>query len=927
MEIKSEDSEKKKEKKSQNHQIEEIKAEIDEKNPIAKENPIKKNIIEVNEKKKTIPNEETFKVSLEIPSDKLNYKPIERILYLEELGKGGFGKVYKAFDYNINNLIALKIIKNQYYNDNIVSIIKEVDLLQKLNNLNHMAFIKFHNIFTLQNSINLSNDIGLSMEYGLLTLKEALEMKKYKISEIIYILRYLTDGLFEAQKIKVANRDIKPDNIILVKNQKKTFQYKFIDFGIGCILDENQGELIPFNRVMGLTEFYAAPELLKFLKEKDPHLFYYNPFKADVYSLGVTILKMMDYSEEEIQVMKRKCNLKSKNKEKMQLLELIKGMMEIDPEKRLDFSDIIKKLSVIASEEPIENNLIDKKNLDKRWVLIGDISKILSKTMVCKAFDKHTSEFVLIEFINISDDQQEREEMIRKNNIIKDFQNLQHFCFAEVLSMLENQTEDSRTFHIIREYGDTLFLSILNNGISDEFAKEEKNPIYVTIKNLILSLLSGLVYAEQAELILNNVTLENIIIKKVNHGQYAVKFLDTSRGYKWRKGDLTHKSHLKLDYLYCKNMGNHHSKNEISEDNEKYLPPELRTEEPVDPYKIDVYSAGILIRTLINKFHEHHFTRNIFSGLIESMTDPNFEKRPYFSEIMNQKILGYNQITFDPVLRTEIFNYSAFYLKYQFRGLEISIVRKIVKEYCNLGCYSAGLDLCNIYLIEKSRTLQRLLWYLVKIYKIQLKIGSSLKTNRIAAEILDNLYHFLKRDQTPEDKAWLCQVYAFLMLNQEEPIERVIEYNEKAIQCLKEDNKELVRSYQISTLVYLRQNDLQKAKMFNEKAIKIKKSLGKNLFKEYLMNCVISMESGNWKEAISNNKMAEKIKKHYGEKHLDLATCMKYYSIIYEKTGKEVKALEFTKREYRIILRYFDKDHEKAKEIESRIKLLEKTNE
>jgi len=52
MEIKSEDSEKKKEKKSQNHQIEEIKAEIDEKNPIAKENPIKKNIIEVNEKKK-----------------------------------------------------------------------------------------------------------------------------------------------------------------------------------------------------------------------------------------------------------------------------------------------------------------------------------------------------------------------------------------------------------------------------------------------------------------------------------------------------------------------------------------------------------------------------------------------------------------------------------------------------------------------------------------------------------------------------------------------------------------------------------------------------------------------------------------------------------------------------------------------------------
>ena len=508
---------------------------------------ISDNIIEKNNqnaelliKEKEIPNRE---ITLETKSNKLNYKPLDKILYLEELGSGGFGKVYKAFDYNLNNLVALKIIKNQYYEDNIVTIFKEVELLNRLNTLNHKAFIKFYNIFSLPSLNLMISDIGLSMEYGLATLKEALEMKKYKISEIVFILNTLVDGLAKAEEIKVANRDIKPENLILVKNNQNSFMYKFIDFGIGCILDGNQGNKIEFDTLTGFSKLYAAPEIINYLKLEDKSKLKcsYNPFQADVYSLGITILKMMDYCDSEIKSIKKqgKLMLNSKKSEKEKLLNIVSQMLEVNPEKRLTFKEILDLLNKLPRDVPNENDLIDKINIDKRWIFLGDITKEYSESIFYKALDKKKSEFVLIESINIKT-QDDIEEMILKNNIIKEFQNLQHFAFAEVLSMIDNQDSVSRTFQIRREFGDTMLLL--------EYNKNNNNQIKKGFDELegkiVFNLLDALAQAEEANLVLNYIVLENIIIKEISKFKYKVKFLDTSKGFRWIKGELASKDQI-----------------------------------------------------------------------------------------------------------------------------------------------------------------------------------------------------------------------------------------------------------------------------------------------------------------------------------------------------------------------------------------------
>ena len=150
-----------------------------------------------------------------------------------------------------------------------------MELLNELSELNHNAFIKFYEMYSLPKSDG-SYDYCLAMEYGLMTLKESLEIKKYTTPEIIHILSYLVDGLIKAQEQKIVNADIKPDNIILIQEKNDKFTYKFIDFGVGYKVEGNQDNMVSYDKIRGLTTNYAAPEILPKSHDK-----FYDPFQAD----------------------------------------------------------------------------------------------------------------------------------------------------------------------------------------------------------------------------------------------------------------------------------------------------------------------------------------------------------------------------------------------------------------------------------------------------------------------------------------------------------------------------------------------------------------------------------------------------------------------------------------------------------------------
>lgn len=119
--------------------------------------------------------------------------------------------------------------------------------------------------------------------------------KRYPLEELIHVHRKLTESFLLLQVNGIANRDIKPHNIILVENPivEGKFYLKISDFGISCKLDKGI-DSIPATSLSGLTREYAAPEVLLLFEKlkkgehsrKETNM--YNPFLSRCFFIWST---------------------------------------------------------------------------------------------------------------------------------------------------------------------------------------------------------------------------------------------------------------------------------------------------------------------------------------------------------------------------------------------------------------------------------------------------------------------------------------------------------------------------------------------------------------------------------------------------------------------------------------------------------------
>jgi serine/threonine protein kinase/Tfp pilus assembly protein PilF len=195
-----------------------------------------------------------------------------RYQIIEELGKGGMGKVYKAQDTEIKEKVAIKLINPEISLDK-----NTIERFQ--NELKFARKISHRNVCRMYDLNKEEGTYYITMEYvSGEDLKSFIRRsEKLTVGKAISIAKQLCDGLAEAHGLGVVHRDLKPSNIMIDTNGNA----RIMDFGIARSL---KGKGITGAGVMIGTPDYMSPEQVEG-KDVDQ--------RSDIYSLGVILYEMV----------------------------------------------------------------------------------------------------------------------------------------------------------------------------------------------------------------------------------------------------------------------------------------------------------------------------------------------------------------------------------------------------------------------------------------------------------------------------------------------------------------------------------------------------------------------------------------------------------------------------------------------------------
>jgi len=191
---------------------------------------------------------------------------------IEELGRGGMGKVLRVEDNKIREELALKLLKPE-----IAANIKSIERFR--NELKTARSIRHKNICGMY---DLGEDNGtyfITMEYvrGQDLKKLIMQSGQLSIGTTLSIGRQICEGMAEAHRLGVIHRDLKPSNIMI----DRVGHAMIMDFGIARSIKANA---LTDEDVMIGTPSYMSPEQAE-AKDVD--------FCSDIYSFGVILYEMV----------------------------------------------------------------------------------------------------------------------------------------------------------------------------------------------------------------------------------------------------------------------------------------------------------------------------------------------------------------------------------------------------------------------------------------------------------------------------------------------------------------------------------------------------------------------------------------------------------------------------------------------------------
>jgi serine/threonine protein kinase len=195
-----------------------------------------------------------------------------RFEIIEEIGKGGMGTVYKAYDSKIREIVALKLLKPEIASD--------AEIIERFRNELKLARqVSHRHVCRMYDLGEEWLSIYISMEYVAGEDLKSFIRRSGHLNEAkaLGLTRQILEGLVEAHRLGVIHRDLKPQNIMIDREGNA----KIMDFGIARSL-HTKG-VTGTGVIIGTPE-YMAPEQAE--GRGVDH-------RADIYALGAIIFEMV----------------------------------------------------------------------------------------------------------------------------------------------------------------------------------------------------------------------------------------------------------------------------------------------------------------------------------------------------------------------------------------------------------------------------------------------------------------------------------------------------------------------------------------------------------------------------------------------------------------------------------------------------------
>lgn len=190
---------------------------------------------------------------------------------LEVIGTGGMAVVYKALCHRLNRLVAIKILKDEFAGDEEFRRRFHAEG-EAVAMLSHPNIVQVYDVSSSDNA----NYIVMELIDGI-SLKQYMEMKGVlNWKETLHFAMQIAKGLEHAHSRGIVHRDIKPHNIMVLKNGS----VKVMDFGIARVMNKSNTLT---KEALGSVH-YISPEQAKGG---------YTDNRSDIYSLGVVMYEMM----------------------------------------------------------------------------------------------------------------------------------------------------------------------------------------------------------------------------------------------------------------------------------------------------------------------------------------------------------------------------------------------------------------------------------------------------------------------------------------------------------------------------------------------------------------------------------------------------------------------------------------------------------